>query len=438
MEIREYIDNKQFKKAYNEFIKLHPHDQSEVLNELDFIDQVRLLNYLKDSELSEVLSYLDPEDGAKLITELDISRQKNIFDQMEIDDAVDILDELDSEDQSAILDVLDEKAEYQKLLNYEDDEAGALMTFEFVEIKSQIDVKDAMKMLIAKAPDVESISTLFLVNENKKYLGTVKLNELIKAKSPLIVDTLLIQAPSVKDKDDIDLVIHQMREYGLYEIAVCNDEDILIGIITLDDAIEAYEEEAIEDFAKLAAINDTEEKSIIKTALHRLPWLVILLLATIPIALASSMFEEVILSVSILSLFQPLILDASGDVATQTLAVTLRKLNQSDGATFTDGKKEILTGVINGLILGLTSAIITYFLAVILKMDEPIMVSLVVGIALLLSVIIGPILGFLIPVVLNKFKIDPAVASGPFITTLVDILSLIIFFGLATLLLGVA
>ena len=149
------------------------------------------------------------------------------------------------------------------------------------------------------------------------------------------------------------------------------------------------------------------------------------------------MFEEIIVAVSILALFQPLILDASGDVATQTLAVTLRKLNQTDGASIKDGIKEVTTGAINGVILGLTSALITYFMAIFLNMnDYAFSLAIVVGLSLLLTVIIGPILGFLVPVFLNKIKLDPAVASGPFITTLVDILSLVIYFGLATLLLG--
>ena len=149
------------------------------------------------------------------------------------------------------------------------------------------------------------------------------------------------------------------------------------------------------------------------------------------------MFEEIIVAVSILALFQPLILDASGDVATQTLAVTLRKLNQTDGASIKDGIKEVITGAINGLILGLASALITYFMANFLNMnDHAFSLAVVVGLSLLLTVIIGPILGFLVPVFLNKIKLDPAVASGPFITTLVDILSLVIYFGLATLLLG--
>ncbi|MDY0277344.1 MAG: magnesium transporter [Acholeplasma sp.] len=433
---KDFITKKKFKSAYQEFIKLHPYDQAKELEELSEVDQVRLLSYLTNEELSELLTYLDPIHSAKLLTEVDLNRQKDILDNMDIDDAVDIIEELDNDEQENILELLDEKDEYEKLLDYDEDEAGSLMTSDFVYINSDMDVKDAMKVLISKAPEVQSVTTLFVVQDNK-YLGVVSLNQLIKAKSPMRVESLITKAPSVYVKDDIDIAIHLMREYGLYEIAACSKENELLGIITLDDAMEAYDIEAIEDFAKLAAVNEIEEKNLFKAALHRLPWLIILLLASIPIALASSMFEEIILSVSLLAFFQPLILDASGDVATQTLAVTLRKLNQTDGATIKDGLKEVTTGVILGFLMGIASAIITYFLALVFKMDEPMMVSLVVGLSLWITVIIGPILGFTIPLTLNKFKMDPAVASGPFITTLVDILSLIIYFGLATLMLGV-
>lgn len=430
--INEFIKNKQFTEAYLEFIKLHPHDQAELLKELDLLDQVRLLNKMNDEELSELLSYLDSSDSAKLIMELDLERQKQILDNMDIDDAVDIIDELQKEDQDTLLNILDEQENIEKLLVYEEDEAGSLMTSKYIEINSNMDVKDAMRNLIDLAPDVESITTLFVV-DNNKYIGTVNLNQLIKTKSPNKIESLLVKTPFVYDYDDIDMAIYQMRKYGLSDMPVCNSKEQLIGIITLDDAIEAYSEEAIEDFAKLAAVNEHEEKNIFKAALHRLPWLIILLLASIPIAMASESFDEVIVSVTILALFQPLILDASGDVATQTLAVTLRKLSQQDGADIKEGMTEILTGVINGFILGLASFLITMLLSFILKADQPVVIALVVGLSLWITVIIGPILGFVIPVFLNKIKIDPAVASGPFITTLVDILSLIIYFGFATL-----
>lgn len=434
----ELIKDKKFKEAYKEFRKLHPHDQALLLEEIEIIDQIRLLSQMKDNDLSELLTYLDAEDSAQLMLELDLSRQKNLFDQMDIDDAVDIIEEFDEEDQSAIVSILEERAQVEKLLTYNDDEAGSLMTSNFLKINEKMDVTEAMKVLIDRAPDVESISTLFVVNDDNKFVGTVNLNKLIKTKSPNKIESLTVKDPFANEFDEIDMTVHQMREYALHEMAVCNDDNEILGIITLDDAIEAYKEEAAEDFVRLAAVGDVAERNIFKSALHRLPWLLILLLASIPIALSTELFEEIILSVTILALFQPLILDASGDVATQTLAVTLRKLSQTDKADLKEGVIEVITGAINGLILGVASMIITIIIAYFLKTgDQPFMIGLVVGLSLWITVIIGPVLGFLIPVVLNKLKIDPAVASGPFITTIVDILSLIVFFGLATLMLGV-
>lgn len=435
--ILELISNKNYKDAYLELNQLHPHDQALIINELDDESRIELFSYFQDDELSELLTYLDPSDSAKVIADLSLRRQKTVIDQMDIDDAVDIIDELDDVDKEAILNVLEEQVKYEELLNYDEHEAGSIMTVDYIKVKTNLDVKDAMRTLINQAPHVESISTLFVIDDEDKYLGTVNINNLIKTKSPYPINNLITVDPFIYDEDDISMSIHRMREYGLYEMAVVDKNEKLLGIITLDDAIERYEEESAKDFANLSAISDYEKKGLFHSAIHRLPWLLILLLASIPIAMSSAMFEEIIVAVSILALFQPLILDASGDVATQTLAVTLRKLNQTDGSSIKDGLIEIATGAINGIILGITSGLITYVMAIILKMnDQAFNLSIVVGLSLLLTVIIGPILGFIVPVVLNKIKLDPAVASGPFITTLVDILSLLIYFGLATLFLG--
>lgn len=432
--VKELLEINKIVEAYEKFKNMHPHDQATVYLTLD-INQRRLLDkQLSDDELSEMLIYINPEDSANILLEFNLIKQKALLEQMPIDDAVDVIEELPLEDQTVLLDVLKGKAEFESLLTYKDYEAGSLMTSKFLKLESGIDIKDAMKILIANAPNVESINTLFVV-EDEQYIGTLHLNKLIKAKSPLIINELLEKTPEINDLDEIDVAIHKMREYGLYEIAVVNEFKHLVGIITLDDAIEAYEKGATTDFMQFAALSEEENLTLVASAKKRIPWLVILLLASIPIAIVSMAFEEVLLSFAILALFQPLILDASGDVATQTLAVTLRKLNQTDGASLKDGIKEVITGTINGLILGIASALITYLLALAINISNPFETSLVVGVSLLITVMVGPIFGYLIPVILNKLKIDPAVASGPFITTLVDLVSLIVFFGLASLVL---
>lgn len=428
--IKKLINENKLIEAYQLFIEMHPHDQAIAYQLLTKDEQDLLDKQLSDDELSAILAYIEPLESANILADFNLDKQVNLIEQMEIDDAVDVIKELEASEQETILKRLDNRINYRMFLDYDEDQAGSLMTSAYIEFETKIDVKDAMRILIANAPNVESINTLFIVDEGK-YIGTVHLNKLIKAKSPLLIDELIEKTPVINDKEEIDVALHIMREYALYEIAVENDNHDLIGIITLDDAIAAFEKTATTDFMQFAAINEKEDKSIYKSAKKRIPWLLFLLIASIPVALISMAFEEVILSFAILALFQPLILDASGDVATQTLAVTLRKINQTDGASIKDGITEVITGSINGVILGLTSAIITYFLAIAIGIDEPFTTSLVVGLSLLITVIIGPIFGYIIPVTLNKFNFDPAVASGPFITTLVDLVSLIVFFGLA-------
>lgn len=430
--IKNLLEENNIEKAYELFREMHPHDRALVFVELTRFERERLYTKITDDELSETLAYLEPEQSAEILTDFDLTKQKYLVEHMEIDDAADLIDELSDSDQDALFEVLDIEDDIKALLSYSEDESGSLMTSNFIGVNENDSVKTAMKSLIDRAPEAESINNLFVTNE-EGFVGVVSLNRIIKAKTQSFIGELIEAIPTILDTDDIDQAVHIMRQYGLYELPVINISNQLLGIITLDDAIEAYSEESTEDFIKLAGVSNIDEKSITKSAIHRLPWLVILLAASIPIAYASTMFEEVILAFAILVLFQPLILDAAGDVATQTLAVTLRKLNQTDGASIKDGVSEVITGVINGLILGLTSAIITYFLAKGLAMGNPFKTSLTVGLSLWITVIFGPILGFGIPVILNKFKIDPAVASGPFITTLVDLISLVVYFGLATI-----
>ncbi|MCR1809039.1 magnesium transporter [Haploplasma modicum] len=433
--LEQLISDKKYQEAYLKLILLHPHDQAKFIASLDDEDKKQILEFYDDNELSKIMSYLDEDFAVRLLTKFDIDKQISIIKEMDIDDAVRLIDELPDLEQKEILNVVDDQNSLEKLLDYDVLEIGFLMTSKFVKIDSTLNVKEAMKILIEQAPEVESIGTIFVVNNNK-YLGTLSLNQLIKAKGNVLINDLYKETPFVFDNDDIEYSINQMREYNLYEIAVCNEYDNLVGIVTLDDAIEEFERLSKENFARLSAIKEFKEKNIFKAALHRLPWLIILLLTSIPIALSAARFEEIILAVSLLALFQPLILDASGDVATQTLAVTLRDLSYNNKANFKEGFKEVVSGMISGFILALAASIITYFLAISFKMEEPMMVSLLIALSLFITITLGPIVGFIIPVFLNKIKIDPAVASGPFITTIVDLSSLFIYFGLATLMLG--
>lgn len=423
------------KKKLNQLIKkMHPYDILDELNTFTEDEKTRFYEMLDEKEVARIVAYLEPEDAASVIDNFELDSQQEIIDHMDLDDAADIFVHLENQD--ALIDT-EENKDIKEILTYDEDEVGAHMSDAYITLPIDLDVKQATKKVIKEAGDIEDINHLYVIDENNQYAGVVELKTLIKVKEPLTVQDLIQQQPYVFVDDDIEDAVHKIQNYGLYAIAVLNRTFEIKGILTVDDAIEIYHEEALEDYEKLAALPDTQTKGFFKSAIKRLPWLLMLLVLSIPIALATSSFEEVIASVAVLALFQPLILDAGGDVATQTLAVTLRILNKDEKSALKNGTKELLSGALSGLLLGVAAAVVSYIISLQMGVFEPFNVALIVGISLTLTVIAGPFFALFIPVILNRFKIDPAVASGPFITTLIDVTSVFIYFGLATFFLGV-
>jgi magnesium transporter len=437
--LKELLVNQNDKQVKAFLEDLHAHDLSLLFEELDETERDRIFSLLSDEKRAELVSYLEVDDAAELFSELEIDEQVALVEMMEPDDAVDIIQELEDDEQEELLLRLGEDSEVSSLIKYEEDETGSAMTNQVIVIHPQMDVKDATKRVIKEAPDVETISTIFVTDDANQFLGVIPLRKLLKAKTPSLVSEYIQESPYVLDKDPITQSISAINNYTIYEMPVLNEKHELVGMITLDDALDIYQEEALEDFEKLAALPDTdEEHHFFKAALHRVPWLLFLLVLSIPISLVTSIFEHVLATVAILIIFQPLILDSAGNVATQTLAVTLKMLSTNDEEIVKNSIREILAGLMSGLVIGLIAVIMTIIFAFLNPSlsSNPYSVALVVGLSLWLTIIISPIIAIMIPVTLDKLKFDPAVASGPFITTLIDIAALFIYFGLAMLLLG--
>jgi magnesium transporter len=423
-------------KAYLESI--HGYDLAQSFLELSEEEKEKLYTVITDEKLADLVAYLDSEIGAQILAAFDLSKQKNLIDFMDPDDAADIILELEDEDQEALIQTLGEESDVLSLIQYEEDQTGSAMTNLVVKLDISMDVKKATKKVIQEAPEVETISTLFVVDEENRFVGIVDLKKLLKTKIPLTVKDIFEEHPYVFDKDPIIETISKIRNYAIYEMPVVDDEMHLLGIVTLDDALDIYEEEAKEDFEMLAALPETTESGVIKTALHRIPWLLMLLAISIPISLVTSLFQEIITAVAILVIFQPLISGSAGNVATQTLAVTLRMLSKNEEGIKKNSYREIVTGMINGLIIGLLAFVITLIFTMINPSvaTSPLSIAFVVGLSLWLTVLVAPMIAVSIPLILKLIKVDPAVASGPFITTLIDISAITLYFSLATLLLG--
>jgi magnesium transporter len=436
--LKELLQNNASKEEILAFLEdKHAYDIVQLLDELDSDEKAVVFDLLDAERKAEILSYLEPEDAADVIVDLEPEEQAEIVSELNPDDAADIINELPEEERQELIEKLDKDEEVLELLDYEEFKAGSYMTNLYMYVDLDTDVKKATKKLIKEAKEVESIQTIFVVDNEHKYQGQITLKALIKAKYPLSVNDIMEVQPTFKVDSDVDELIKHMKHYGGYDVGIVDDNDVLVGMITMDDLLDIYQDEAIEDFEKFTALPDTDfDQNVFKSSFKRLPWLVILLILSIPLAFVTSNFEEMLASVVVLALFQPLILDSGGDVASQTLAVTLISLTNKDSNPISNGIKEILSGTISGLVMGILAFLVTFIFGFTLGVSSPVLVALVVGLALWITVILAPTLGFLIPTVLYKLKFDPAVASGPFITTLIDILSIFIYFGLATLMLG--
>ncbi len=415
---------------------MHPYDLIALYQKLSSDDQAYFLTLLNKETYAGLLSYLDPEEAVPFLERLSLEDQIIILPLLDPDDAADLIAEMPIEAQKAIIKGLGKENKAVALLKYEEEVAGSLMNNSFVTVSISDDVKTATKQVIKMAGDVSSIQTIFVTDSEGLYLGQMPLKTLLKAKPPLVVRDILTQGTTFKDTDSLDEVTLFMREYSEHDLAITNAFGVLVGVITASDVLEELHAEAIEDFTKLSALPEIDFKQgIFKSAFKRLPWLLGLLVLSLVIALITAQFETVIQATVALAFFQPLILDVGGDVASQTLAVTLIALNNDDDSIKQTARKEVISGLIIGAVISIVSFIITYLYGLLVHSAAPILLAAVVSLSLLVTVIIGFLFGLFVPVILNKLKVDPAVASGPFITTSIDILSLLVYFGLAVLIL---
>lgn len=420
-----------------EYLKnLHGYDLSVLYDALDVDEQIDFFDLLSSESKAELLTYIKPSDASELLEDLEHEEVGEIISLMEPDDITDIALEVDDETADEWIQHLDEETqeEIQSLREYDEDEAGAWMSTNIITIRPEMDVKEAMKILIEVAPEVETIQTLFVVDKNDIFLGTVPLKRLIKAKSPMSIESLYTASVFVFDEDDIDEVTMTIQEEGIYQMPVVSESHELLGMITVDDALDIYEEEAIEDVQKLTGLFGLLDSSIFKSALSRLPWLFFLLVMALPIAVIMSKYEAIISTYTILIVFQPLILDVAGNFGTQSFSTSLVVMNFDLDIPYKRHiKEEIVSSIYIGTLVGLIGFMITfgtiYFNP---RLDQsPLVFSSVIGLTLLITMIVTSLISTLVPKMFQRLGFDPANASGPLITTFVDIFSIILYYGLA-------
>jgi magnesium transporter len=377
---------------------------------------------LDDNEYKGFLEEMAPAYAAKMIAE------------MYTDDAVDVLNELDKDQISHFLQIMDNESaqEIRDLLHYEEYTAGSIMTTEYVAIPENSTVRSAMTILRNAAPDAETIYYIFVVDNTNHLTGVISLRDLIIAEEDtLIRDIMNERVVSVNVTDDQEDVAQIMKDYNFLAVPVINSKNEMLGIITVDDIIDVIDEEASEDYSKLAGVSDMDslDTNPFAAAKKRLPWLVVLLFLGMLTANLVDLFTGTLEKVALLAAFIPLIGGTSGNSGTQALAVAVRGIATGDVEEQSKLQmmfRELITGLIMGLVCGAIALGIVYF------WQHTFLLGLLVGVAICCSIVVATLAGSFIPLLMHRLNIDPAVASGPFITTLNDITSILIYLGIAT------
>lgn len=424
----------------------HSADIAEIYPELSDFARKRLARVLPVEEYSDIFSYL--ENAEDYIEKMDNERAADIIESMDADDAVDILDELNEDTQSEIIKLMDADAveDINLIRSYDDDCVGARMTTNFILIREDMSVKQAMRSVVEQAAENDNVSTIYVEEKEGAYCGAINLRDLIVAREGISLDDIIIASyPSVYATESVAECIERLKDYGEDSIPVLDENRKVLGVITSTDLVEAVDEELGEDYAKFAGL--TEEEDLKEPLYHsikkRLPWLFVLFFLGLGVSSVVGTFEHVIAQVAFIVSFQSLVLDMAGNVGTQSLAVTIRVLTDeqlSGKQTLKLIWKEVRIGFTNGIILGVMSFVLAGAFLCIPGMGattaaQAFLTSGCVGIALMTAMVFSAFFGTLIPVFFKKIKVDPAVASGPLITTINDLIAVVLYYGLAWLLL---
>lgn len=418
----------------------HENDLADALTALTPEERQKLYPILGIEYVAEIFSYFD--DAEPYLKELPSKEAAKVISNMDSDDAVDALDDLEEEDKRKIVSHLDEDSaeDVRMLLSYDEDEIGSSMTTNYICIRKGMTIRQAMKELVRQAGENDNISILYVVDESGRLYGAIDLKDLIIARSEDSLEKLIVRSyPYVTDHEKISACIDQIVDYAERSLPVLNSDKKLIGIITASDVVELVDNELGDDYAKLGGLTGEEDlnEGVWDSVRKRFPWLIALLFLGMLVSSVVGMFESVVAVLPIVICFQSLVLDMAGNVGTQSLAVTIRVL-MDENLTGTKKLrllfKEMRVGLINGALLAvLTLVSLGIYIHFFKGYDrgQAFLLSGCVGISLIVAMIISSLVGTVIPMFFHKIHIDPAVASGPLITTVNDLVAVVTYYGLA-------
>lgn len=420
----------------DEIGKLHPADIAEIIHHLSLENGKYLLDLLDEERAADTLVELDEDYQEKILDTLSPEEIAEQIDQLDSDDAADILGSLTDEEKDETISHMQDKdlaSEVIHLLKYDENSAGGLMQSEFIKAKASWSVKRCVIELRRQAEDVAQVYTIYVVDENDVLLGVLSLKRLLFANPNALIKDLYSSdhIKYVKTHNSKEEVADIMRKYDLVTIPVVDRQHVLVGRITIDDVVDVIQEEAEKDYQMASGITDNVEAntSILKNTRSRLPWILVGILGGVLSSLILKNYEHEITINPFLAFFIPLITATGGNVGVQSSAIVVQGLASNDfqlTGIFKRVIKELMVGAVIGIICGGLVFGFNYFLN-----DGDMLMGITIGLSIFVVVIIAAIFGTLVPLILEKIKIDPALATGPFVTTSNDILGLSIYFLIA-------
>jgi len=418
------------------FLKLHPADIAEIVGEIQIDNHKHLFKLMDYEKAADVLDELEPEVQIDIINSLPESDKVQIIREMSVDEIVDLLQAIPESKAEKILEKfsIEELEDIKGLLLLSYDSAGGIMTTEYVYIPHNTTTHDAIKMVRRFGRHAETIYYLYIVDDDHKLVGVLSLRELISAqRGQLVKDIMQKKIITVDVDEDREVAVKTINKYSLLAAPVVDSKGRLMGIITVDDALEVLKEETTEDIHRLAGITVREDTTLLTSPIEafkkRMPWLLVCLIGDILAGNVIKGFSSTLEAVIVLAFFIPVLMDTSGNVGTQSLALAVRGL-ATEQLTRDNVAKNLIHETFAGLIIGIICGGLFATLAF-LWQGNP-YIGITVGVAMVIGLSLSAFIGMLIPILLNLFSIDPAIASGPLITTIVDIITLAIYFGTAT------
>lgn len=439
-EIKELLEQKKFNELKSKLKEMKSADISALLDELDKESVVKVFRILSKEKAGMTFSYMESDRREKLIQDLTDAELRNVMDELFMDDTVDLIEEMPSNIVPKILKAVSksDRKIINELLKYPEDSAGSIMTTEFIDLKENMTVEDALQRIRDIGTDSETIHTCYVLNSNRVLQGIINIKDILLAKKDTVIkDIMETNIISVNTTDDQEDVAKVFDKYDFYALPVVDTENRLVGIVTVDDAINVLQEEVSEDFEKMAAIQPNDdgyfETSVFKHAKSRILWLLVLMLSSAITGGIITEYENAFAAVPLLVAFIPMIMGTGGNCGSQSSTLIIRGIATDEiklKDVFRVLWKEIRVSIIVGVVLAIANGIR------ILIQYQDLQLAIVVGLTLIGTVALSKMLGCLLPLLAKKLKLDPAIMAAPLITTLVDIFSILVYFQIATAIMG--